>query len=63
MEEPTSDIQWHPAFFEAIQLELEEYRDVLIFNIEYDLTAAPLKIDVVIIKKRKNVVIKKNRQC
>jgi hypothetical protein len=59
MGETTSDIQWHPAFYEAIQLELEGYWDVLIFDIEYDLTAAPLKIAVVIIKKRKNVVIKK----
>jgi hypothetical protein len=32
----------------------------LIFEIERDLTAAPLKIDVLIIKKRKNVAIKKN---
>ncbi|GHT11158.1 hypothetical protein FACS1894170_04340 [Planctomycetales bacterium] len=60
MEEDSDIIQWHTAFYEAIQLELEEYRDVLIFEIERQLTAASLKVDVLIIKKRKNVHIKKN---
>ncbi|GHT11582.1 hypothetical protein FACS1894170_05350 [Planctomycetales bacterium] len=60
MEEDSDIIQWHKAFHQAIQLELEEYRDVLTFEIERELTAAPLKVDVLIIKKRKNVVIKKN---
>jgi hypothetical protein len=60
MEETSSAIQWHPAFYEAIQFELEEYRDDLIFETEHDLTTAPLKIDVLIIKKRRNIVIKKN---
>ncbi|GHT13578.1 hypothetical protein FACS1894170_09730 [Planctomycetales bacterium] len=60
MEEDSDIIQWHTAFYEAIQLELEEYRDVLTFEIECQLTAASLKVDVVIIKKRKNVYIKKN---
>jgi hypothetical protein len=53
-------ISWHPAFVQAIQLELEEYHDVLTFETEYQLTTEPLKIDVLIIKKTKDVVIKKN---
>jgi hypothetical protein len=51
---------WHPGFWGAIQLELEEYRDVLTFEAEYQLTAEPLRIDVVIIKKLQNVPIQKN---
>lgn len=50
---------WHPAFFQAIQLELEEYREVLEFESEFELSSGPLVIDV-IIKKRRDVVIKKN---
>ncbi|MDR1446205.1 MAG: hypothetical protein LBI90_04835 [Treponema sp.] len=53
-------IAWHAAFIEAIQMELEQYRDVLEFKPEYPLTAEPLKIDIVIIKKTKNVLIDKN---
>ena len=38
-------IAWHPAFFEAVQLELEPYLDALEFLTEYQLTSEPLKID------------------
>ena len=55
-----SKIAWHPAFVEALQLELEAYREALEFHPEYQLTSEPLKIDCVIIKKAKDVVIKKN---
>jgi phosphoribosylglycinamide formyltransferase-1 len=51
---------WHPAFFEAIQLELDEYSQELQFIAEYQLTTEPLRIDVVIIKKSKDIPIKKN---
>ena len=53
-------IPWHPAFVEAIQMELLEYQDVLEFHPECQLTAEPLRIDCVIIKKAKDAVIKKN---
>jgi hypothetical protein len=55
-----SRTSWHPAFFGAIKLELDEYRNVLEFESEHQLTTDPLKIDVVIIKKRRNIEIKKN---
>ena len=51
---------WHPAFFEAIQMELDEYRHILDFNCEHQLATEPLKIDVVIIKKTADIPIKKN---
>ena len=53
-------IAWHPAFIEALQMELQAYQDVLEFHPEYQLTSEPLRIDCVVIKKKKNVEIKKN---
>jgi hypothetical protein len=55
-----SSISWHPAFVQAIKLELEPYRDALEFIPEYQLTSEPLEIDVVIIKKAPDLVIEKN---
>ena len=51
---------WHPAFAQAIENELEDCRDVLTFDAEHQLTTEPLRIDVLIIKKKRNVVIEKN---
>jgi hypothetical protein len=53
-------IQWHPAFYGAIQAELIEYRDVLYFEAEHQLTTEPLRIDVPIIRKQPDAVIRKN---
>jgi hypothetical protein len=53
-------IPWHTAFFEAIQMELEEYSQDLEFISEYPLNTHPLRIDVVIIKKSRDIVIEKN---
>jgi len=53
-------ILWHPAFIEALQMELEEYHDVLEFHPEFQLTSGPLRIDCVVVRKTKNVEIKKN---
>ena len=55
-----SPIAWHPAFVEAIQLELEAYRDFLEFHPEYQLTSEPLRIDCLVIKKPPDLVIEKN---
>ncbi|MDR2661428.1 MAG: hypothetical protein LBC31_00360 [Treponema sp.] len=53
-------ISWHPAFLEAIRLELAEYRDLLEFKYEYQLTTEPLRIDLLIIKKPKDLALNKN---
>jgi len=55
-----SAIAWHPAFIQALQLELDAYGDSLEFHPEYQLTAEPLRIDCLIIKKKKETTIKKN---
>lgn len=51
---------WHPAFLLAVQLELIDYRDSLEFKYEYQLTSEPLRIDLLIIKKPKEIAIDKN---
>jgi hypothetical protein len=53
-------VSWHSAFLEAIQLELRPYRNQLEFKPEYQLTTEPLRIDLLIIKKPKDLVITKN---
>lgn len=58
--EHKEDMQWHPAFVATMEIELKEYADVLEFEREHELTKKPVKIDLLIIKKNKNIEIKKN---
>ena len=53
-------LAWHVAFLQAIQLELYNYRDVLEFKYEHQLTVEPLRIDLLIIKKPERLAIDKN---
>ena len=53
-------IQWHPAFQQAMWLELSEYHKELTFVSEYPLTTEPLRIDTLIIKKAPGARIEKN---
>ena len=53
-------IYWHEAFYWALRMELLEYEDVFEFTNEYQLSQEALKIDVVVIKKEKDVRIEKN---
>ena len=55
-----SRIAWHPAFVEALKMELEAYRDSLEFHPEFQLTSEPLRIDCVVVKKAKGAAIEKN---
>jgi hypothetical protein len=57
---PSSSIPWHPAFVQALKLELEQYKDTHEFTGEYQLNAEPLEIDLVIVKKAPELVIEKN---
>ena len=49
--EKEKDLQWHPAFFASIQIELAKEAHKLIFENEHTLSTKPMLIDVVIIKK------------
>ena len=53
-------IYWHEAFFEALQLELHQYKDALEFQKEHRLSEEALRMDVLVIKKNKDVRIEKN---
>ena len=53
-------IHWHDAFFAAIQMELWEYENILTFENEHQLSKEALIMDVLIVKKAKNVHIDKN---
>ncbi len=53
-----TDIQWHPAFCAAAELELYANRTDLDFQREYNLSKKPLQIDLLVIRKRDNVRVK-----
>ena len=59
-EDKSSKIHWHPAFIEAIKMELKDYLDIIEIQQEIPLTAEPLRIDCIIIRKSKDTAIKKN---
>lgn len=47
-------LQWHPAFFAALSLELAKSRDFLDFEREHNLNVKPLEIDLLIKKVIQN---------
>ncbi len=53
-------LQWHPAFYAGLQIELEAEADLLVFESEHQLGTRPKEIDVLIVKKEKEVPIRKN---
>ena len=56
MEENRS-IRWHPGFYAGLGFELRKYRDVLKFDAEHVLSKEPVKMDLLIIKKVKDLII------
>ena len=48
-------IQWHPGFVAAMDLELAANRADLVYEKEYNLNTKPLEIDLLVIKKDKDV--------
>lgn len=59
-EKKISDLQWHPAMYAGLQIEFAEDRDNLIFENEHQLSNMPMEIDVLIVKKNKDIPVKKN---
>lgn len=51
------EIQWHPGFVAAMNLELADDRDKLTYEKEYNLNRKPLEIDLLVIKKDRNLRI------
>ena len=52
-----TNIQWHPGFVAAMNLELREDRKNLTFCKEYNLNTKPLSIDLLIIQKNAAVTV------
>ena len=50
-------IHWHPGFYGGMELELRHNKNDLIFETEHQLSKEPLKIDMLIIKKKSDVKI------
>ena len=50
-----TNIQWHPGFIGAMNLELKKNRDDLLFEKEHNLNTRPLEIDLLVIKKQAGV--------
>ncbi len=50
--------QWHPAFVSAMKLELIEDAAYLNYTSEYNLNTKPLQMDMLIVKKEKDVEIR-----
>lgn len=44
-------VQWHPAFYGAMHLELRENKDMLEFTEELILNTLPLRVDMLVVKK------------
>jgi len=53
-------IHWHEAFYEALRLELDRYLEFLQFENERLLSKEALRMDVLVIKKEKDIEIEKN---
>ncbi len=48
-------IQWHPGFYSTAEIEFASNKDQLEFEREYNLSKEPLRMDLLIIKKRPGV--------
>lgn len=45
-------IQWHPGFCGGMELRLREYRDILEFKHEQEISKLPIRADTIIIRKK-----------
>jgi len=57
MAEEVTTIKWQPGFCSAMELEFLRYKDLLDFNREFPLSKEPLRIDLLMIKKIKDVFL------
>ena len=55
MTETVDKIAWHPAFYGGIELELRKWKADLIFETEHELSKEALLMDMLIIKKNRDV--------
>ena len=58
MEPNEQNKQWHQGFYGAAELEFRQDKDNLIFDTEHYLSKEPLRMDMLIIKKKKDTAIR-----
>ncbi|MBQ9233184.1 MAG: hypothetical protein IJ167_04010 [Lachnospiraceae bacterium] len=51
------NIKWHPGFYGSIEYILKEYKNDLTYDREHELSKEPIKMDLLIIKKKSDIVI------
>ena len=52
------DISWHPGFYGAMEIELIANKGAFEFQREYNLSKEPVRMDLLIIRKLRDVPIK-----
>lgn len=52
-------LQWHPAFGAALRITLKEEMEFLVMQEEYLLSKKPPQIDILIVKKLRDLPVKK----
>ena len=52
-------IQWHSGFCAAVQLEFLDEKDMHIYEVEHTLNSKPLQVDLLVVKKNRDVTISK----
>ena len=52
-------LQWHPAFGAALRITLKEEMEFLVMQEEYLLSKKPPQIDILIIKKLRDIPLRK----
>ena len=57
MTEEVTSIKWHSGFCSAMELEFSRYKGLLDFSREFPLSKEPLRIDLLMIKKIKDIVL------
>jgi hypothetical protein len=50
--------QWHPGYCSAFELGFREDKEYLTFDREYLLNSKPIQMDLLIIRKKRNIIIK-----
>ena len=60
MEQEKRRLSWHPAFGAVLRIELEKELDLLEIVDERQLTKEPLQMDVLVVKKEKDIRLEKN---
>ena len=60
MEQEKRRLSWHPAFGAVLRIELERELDLLEIVDERQLTKEPLQMDVLVVKKEKDIRLEKN---